>query len=199
MTLRQEAVLWSIAITAAIVLGLTVVWAAIALAFSQPNLAPLYFAAAPYRQDDYSAEDVNLVRLNPLDPNLEQEALREDQARSSLVPQANPLELVVSAMSTVAPPTLTPRPVLATTAVPAPLNTLPSVPTQTATPIPGNTPRSSATFQPSNTAKPNNTPKPSHTPKPANTRKPIDTPLPVDTPLPNNTPKPDNTHKPLKP
>lgn len=79
--MRREAVLWSLAIAAAIILGLVVIWAAIALAFGQPNLAPLYFSAAPYRQDDYSAENVTTARLNPLDPNLVEEVLLEDQAR----------------------------------------------------------------------------------------------------------------------
>jgi hypothetical protein len=68
MNMRREAMLWSMAIAIAIALGLMVVWVAIALAFSRPNLEPLYFASAPYRQDDYSAEDVNSGRLSPLDP-----------------------------------------------------------------------------------------------------------------------------------
>src|SRR5438128_456292 len=83
MNTRREAILWSIAIAAAIALGLAVVWVAIVLAFSRPNLAPLYFASAPYRQDDYSADDTNAAQISPLDPALEQEAIREDQARGN--------------------------------------------------------------------------------------------------------------------
>jgi hypothetical protein len=89
MNMRREAMIWSIAITAAIALGLVVVGGAIALTFSRPNFAPLYFAAAPYRQDDYSAEGVETVRLNPLDPSLEQEVILEDQARGVPVFKAN--------------------------------------------------------------------------------------------------------------
>jgi len=70
MNVRREAILWSITVTTAIVLGLAVVWVAIILAFSWPDLAPLHFAAVPYSQDDYSAEQPGAARLNPLDPAL---------------------------------------------------------------------------------------------------------------------------------
>jgi uncharacterized membrane protein YgcG len=73
MNMKREAALWSVAITAAVALGLVVVWAALALAFNQPNFTPLYYVAAPYSQDDYSAEGVDSARLNPLNPSLEQE------------------------------------------------------------------------------------------------------------------------------
>src|SRR5689334_15139893 len=89
MNTRRETLLWSLTILMAIALGLTVVWVAITLAFSQPNIAPLYFAAIPYSQDDYSAEAVGAARLSPLDPALELEVMREDQALGTPMPVAN--------------------------------------------------------------------------------------------------------------
>jgi hypothetical protein len=115
MNMRHEALLWSIAITAAIALGLIVVWGAIALAFSRPNFAPLYFAAAPYRQDDYSAEDMDAVRLNPLDPSLEQEVALGYQARVNPMPDVN-------YNPAIAPPAPADIPPLALTNPPPPAN-----------------------------------------------------------------------------
>ena len=86
MNMRREAMLWSVAITAAVALGLVVVWAAIALAFRQLNFMPLYYVAASYSQDDYSAEGVNSARLNPLDPSLEQEVIFEDKTSGIQAP-----------------------------------------------------------------------------------------------------------------
>ena len=93
MNRQREAILWGAAITASIALGLIVVWAAIALAFSQPVPVTLYFVAVPYRQDDYSAEGADIARLNPLDPSLEQESILEDEARDKLLLNVTPLKV----------------------------------------------------------------------------------------------------------
>ncbi len=224
MNRRREAILWGIAITASFALGLIVVWAAIALAFSRPNPVPLYFAAAVYRQDDYSAEGVDTVRLNPLDPSLEQEAIREDEARNNLSLNVTPLKLADQATPTVAlpvsantpptqaatnapvpAPTDTPLPASTNTAVPAPTDTPLPVSTNTTVPVPTNTfvpvPINTPLPAPTNTA----VPAPTNPTNPDNPNKPPDKPdnpnKPPDNPdNPNKPPdKPDNPNKPDKP
>ena len=179
MNKRREAILWSMAIAAAIVLGLVVVWAAIALAFSRLNLAPLYFDAAPYRQDDYSAEGEDVARLNPLDPALEQEVILDDQARGSSVPTVN------SSVPTNTPspkPTHTPLPLPTSTSLPGPTSTSLPAPTNTSLPTPTNTSQ----------------PTPTHTSLPAPTNTSL--PAPTNTPsaAPTKMPKPTKTPKPTK-
>ncbi|HET7143241.1 MAG TPA: hypothetical protein VFI68_04395 [Anaerolineales bacterium] len=142
MNKRREAMLWSITITSAIALGLVVVWMAITMAFGQQNLAPLHFVAAPYRQDDYSAESQDMVRLNPLDENLEQEVILEEQANSSFL--LNPDGKLPLASST---------------------------PTNIPQTMPTNTPPSTLTNIPATSQQPN-TPKPPKTPKPPNPNQP---------------------------
>lgn len=138
--------LWSITITSAIVLGLVVVWMAIAIAFGQQNLAPLHFVAASYRQDDYSIESVDTLRLNPLDESLEQEIILEGQPNISFPPEPNN-DLTVASST--------------------PINTPSTVPTNTPSPTPTNIP---ATPKPPKTLKPPNPnqppPNPNKTPNP---------------------------------
>ena len=221
MNKKREAILWSMMITTSIMLGLIVVWGAIVLAFSQTVLAPLYFVAAPYHQDDYSAEGVNAVRFNRLDPALEQEALREDGMRDRLTaPAASPtLQHQPSATqirftpatqplstSTLAPTstifpgqTQTSKPVSTNTRFPTSTNTVVRVPVSTSTQVPTSTTFSVLTDTPqaSNTPlSPPNTPKPPNTPPPPNTPKPPNTPPPPNTKKPPNTPPPPNTKKP---
>ncbi len=187
MNMRREAVLWSMAIVAAIALGLVVVWAAIALAFNQPNLAPLYFAAAPYRQDDYSAEGADAGRLSPLDPGLEQEVMLEDQARGNPV-----LNIQYDFQAT---PKATRRPASTNTSVPAPTNTT-VTPGPTKTPEPTKAPKSTNTPEPTRTPKPTGTPKPTKEPKSTNTPEPTKEPKPTNTPEPTKAPKSTRTPKP---
>lgn len=154
--------LWSITITSAIALGLVVVWMAIALAFGQQNLAPLHFVAAPYRQEDYSIESVDTLRLNPLDESLEQEIIIEEQANNSFLSEPNNDPTLTSSTATNILPTM-------------PTNTLPS----TLTNIPALVQTNSPSPTPINIPA---TPKPSKTPKPPNPNQPP--------PNPNKTPNP---------
>jgi uncharacterized membrane protein YgcG len=118
MNMRREAMIWSIAITASIALGLVVVWAAITFAFGRQNFAPLYYVAAPYSQDDYSAEGVDSARLNPLDSSLEQEIILIGPAITTPVSTLEPivapeptLEPIVTSEPTL-DPIITPEPTL---------------------------------------------------------------------------------------
>ncbi|PKN95264.1 MAG: hypothetical protein CVU44_00875 [Chloroflexi bacterium HGW-Chloroflexi-6] len=182
MNMRHEAILWSRAIAVAIVLGLAVVWAVIALAFSRPNLAPLYFAAAPYRQDDYSAEGEYVMRLNPLDPALEQEAIIEDLARGNPVfddIDLNPAStnIALSPTSTsVRLPTRTSIPPLTSTSIPLPTSTSIPPPTSTSVPPPTSTsaptPTSTTVPPPTKPPKPPKPPKPTKPPRPEKPLKP---------------------------
>ena len=162
MNKRREAMLWSITITSAIVLGLVVVWMAIAIAFGQQNLAPLHFVAASYRQDDYSIESVDTLRLNPLDESLEQEIILEGQPNISFPPEPNN-DLTVASST----PINTPSTVPTNTPSPTPTNTPQIVPTNTPSPTPTNIP---ATPKPPKTLKPPNPnqppPNPNKTPNP---------------------------------
>jgi hypothetical protein len=192
MNKRRETMGWSMVIVAAIALGLVVVWAAIMLAFSRLNLAPLYFDAAPYRQDDYSAEGVDVARLNPLDPALEQEVIFEDLARSSPVPK---IKSTAPTNTPLPKPTNTHLPLPTSTSQPAPTNTsvAPSpkptnthlpLPTSTSQPAPTNT---SAVPGLTHTPRPSHTP-PFHTPRPSHTP-PFHTPRPSHTPGSSHTPE----------
>jgi hypothetical protein len=192
MNKRRETMGWSMVIVAAIALGLVVVWAAIMLAFSRLNLAPLYFDAAPYRQDDYSAEGVDVARLNPLDPALEQEVIFEDLARSSPVPN---IKSTAPTNTPLPKPTNTHLPLPTSTSQPAPTNTsvAPSpkptnthlpLPTSTSQPAPTNT---SAVPGLTHTPRPSHTP-PFHTPRPSHTP-PFHTPRPSHTPGSSHTPE----------
>ncbi len=211
MNMRREAVLWSLTIVIAIMLGLAVVWVAVALAFSRPNLAPLYFSAAPYRQDDYSAEGVNSGRFNPLDPALEQEVIFEDRARS-FTPDANHPKPVDEVSQTPVPRKPLPTSTMAHTSRPTSTHTSGPLLTNTPFPVFTNTsiPASTKTSRPArtkthlpaptNTSKPVSTstrvPAPTNTaasPYPTRTRKPHNTPKPRNTPRPDNTPKPRRT------
>jgi hypothetical protein len=181
MNKRRETMGWSMVIVAAIALGLVVVWAAIMLAFSRLNLAPLYFDAAPYRQDDYSAEGVDVARLNPLDPALEQEVIFEDLARSSPVPK---IKSTAPTNTPLPKPTNTHLPLPTSTSQPAPTNTsvAPSPkPTNTHLPLPTSTSQPAPT---NTSAVPGltHTPRPSHTP-------PFHTPRPSHTPGSSHTPE----------
>ena len=205
MNKKREAILWSMMVTISVVLGLIVVWGAVVLAFRQTVLAPLYFVAAPYHQDDYSAEGVNAVRFNRLDPALEQEALREDSMRDRLTAsvaasptlqhQSSPTK--IRSTPSKQPPATSTR--MATRTI-FPLYTKTSRPVSTHINLPSrtvvtNTPKASKTpLPPPNTQKPPDTPKP-----PPNTQKPPNTPPPPNTRKPPNTPKPPpNTPKPPK-
>ena len=216
MNIKREAILWSMMIATAVMLGLIVVSGAIVLAFHQTVLAPLYFVAAPYYQDDYSAEGVDAVRFHPLDPALEQEALQEDSRRAKLgtpmsyptlqhlpsptmirsTPRKQPLST-----STAAAPTRTMFPVQTSTSGPVPTNTLFPAQTNTLVQLPSATATqgSTSTAFPvlTNTPNASNTPfSPSNTPKSPNTQKPPNTPKPPNTQKPPNTPQPPNTQKP---
>ena len=105
-------------ITSAIGLGLLVVSMAITTAFGQQRLVALDFVAAPYRQDDYSADNVDTPRLNPLDEGLVKEIVLEDPANSIFladtgnaptVPASIPTNISVSIPAAV--PTNTPAPI----------------------------------------------------------------------------------------
>jgi hypothetical protein len=189
MNMRREATLWSITVSAAVATGLAVIWAAIALAFSQPNRAPLYFAVAAYRQNDYSADSVDVVRLEPLDPGLEQEAAVEDKARSKITPEAEyNLKAVNQAASAVASSTPTPTPTPTDTELPKAAS-----PTYTLNPNSTGTPASTNTPNPTNTPASTNTPNPTNTPASTNTPNPTNTPASTNTPRSTNTPKPTKT------
>src|SRR3970040_2255897 len=127
MSMRREAVLWSMAIAAAAALGLGVVWAAIRLSLGRPALAPLDFAVARYRLADYSAGGVEAPRLNPLDPRLEEEAIVEDLARASLAPDVNDMTLGPEAPLSPAAPPLNLCGVRTVTPLPGNDNPVPSV------------------------------------------------------------------------
>jgi hypothetical protein len=208
MNPRREAMLWSISITGSIVLGLVVVWGAIVLAFDQPDLAPLHFAAASYRQDDYSAEVAGAVRFNPLDPGLEQEAVSEDRARNNPMFKVNHPGLASPVSQTLTPAastdiilptsTGTPLPTPTNTTSPLPTDTSLPVSTTTSTPVATNSSVATATPQPPRTAEPStNTPKPhkppTGTPQPPNTLEPPSTPEPPDTPRLTRSPHPRGT------
>lgn len=219
MSARREALIWSIVITLAIALGLVVVWAAIMLAFARPNLAPLYYVPAPYNQDDYSPEDVNAAYFSPLDEALEEEALREDQARDGIftpVPfNENPTATATRGKTAQPaspeptqtlqrPLTNTPQLIITNSSTPVSTNTQQLSLTITSTPSLVNTARPSSTPEPSNTRvttpKPSKTPmdtlQPPNTPKPPATHKPPNTPQPPATHKPPDTPQPPATHKP---
>src|SRR5689334_23189121 len=134
MNMRHEAIVWSLAVGAAVILALAVVWGAIALAFSRPNLEPLYFSATHYRQDDYSAEGADTMRLSPLDPALEQEVILEDLARGNLVLKVNYVRLANVNIPG------QPAPAPANPSSPTSANPVPPAPTNTPTPERSNTP-----------------------------------------------------------
>jgi hypothetical protein len=209
MNVRREAILWSITIISAIALGLIVVWAAIVLAFRRPNQVALYYSVAPYRQDDYSAESLDTPRLNPLDPNLEQEAILEDEARDALILDFNQLTLADQVSPSTTPaaniPVLTstnlPVVISTSTSMPAPANT--SVP-----PRPENSPQPTQPdkpgkpTQPPTPDKPDKPPKPTDAPKPPKPDKPpksTEAPKPPKPDKPPDPPKPDKPDKPGKP
>lgn len=186
MNKRRETILWSIAIAVTSALGLIVVWAVIALAFSQLTLAPLYFDAAPYRQDDYSTEGEDVARLNPLDPALEQEVILDDQARGSSVPTVNPSEPTNTPSQK---PTNTRLPLPTSTSLPGPTNTSLPTPTNTSQPAPTHT----SLPAPTNTSQP--APTNTSLPAPTNT---ASVPVPTKTPKPTKIPKPTKPPKPTK-
>src|SRR5690242_257316 len=159
MNMQREAVLWGLAIATAMAVGLIVVWSAIELAFSRPNLAPLYFSITRYRQDDYSTESEDAALLSPLDPGLEQEVIIEDLARGNLALKVHYLNLADQPDQTdpVLVATITPSPDSTNSLEPSATKVSPLTATNTPLPAPTNTPRlaPTQTSAPAPTDKPN--------------------------------------------
>ena len=188
MNVRHEAILWGLAVAVAIALGLVVVRGAITVAFSQPNLAPLYFSAIPYRQDDYSTENELAVRLNPLDPSLEQEAILEDQARSRLV--LNDTYRLRGADHYALPTPINTLPILTKESPSAtmPAHTATIIPSPSGIPAPINSATKTATDAPAPTAAATPTPAATRTPQPTNTPAATLTLQPTNTPTATRRP-----------